>query len=253
MPRKSMTRPTRVTASAPLKRHAIFGKLSPNHLKELGALATRQTIGAGKTIFAKGDPGSAMYSVDSGTVKITVPAMDGGQDRVNVLQPGEIFGEFALFDGQRRSTDAQAGTDCELWVIKRSDFQSFLQDEPKAALKLIELLGAQLSIANLHYEEVVTLTLPTRLARTLLLLADEAPARDGRLKLKQHELAQIVRTTRESVNKYLRSWAKRKWIKLERGGLTLLDTGQLAAVARGADDDGKMPKWRRGGLHRLWT
>jgi len=248
-----MTRPTRVAASAPLKRHTIFGKLLPSHLKELSELATRQAVAAGKTIFAKGHPGAAMYSVGSGTVKITVPSMDGGEGRVNLLQPGDIFGEFALFDGQRRSTDAVAETDCELWVIKRSDFQSFLQGEPKAALKLIELLGAQLSIANLHYEEVVTLTLPTRLARTLLLLADEAPARDGKLKLKQHEMAQIVRTTRESVKKYLRSWAKRKWIKLERGGLTLIDTAQLGVVARGADDDGKMPKWRRGGLHRLWT
>ena len=99
MPRQPMTKRTRVAASAPLKRHAIFGRFGPNYLKELGALATRQVVAAGKKIFARGDPGAAMYSIGSGTVKITVAAMDGGEARVNLLYPGDVFGEFALFDG----------------------------------------------------------------------------------------------------------------------------------------------------------
>jgi CRP/FNR family cyclic AMP-dependent transcriptional regulator len=242
----------RVDCLAMLRRHAIFGKLGPHHLKRLCAIATRQTIAAGATIFAKGNPGTSMLAVCVGTVKITSPSIDGDEPSVNLLRPGEIFGEFALFDGHPRTANAAAVTDCELVVIKRNDFHTFVQREPKLVLKLVELLGSQLSVANLHFEEAVGLNLPIRAARALLRLADESSSGDGRLKFKQHELAQMVSTTRESVNKALRAWAKRKWIRLERGSIILIDPSALATIARGADDDSKRPAWRRAGSRRIW-
>ena len=85
--------------------------------------------------------GTALFAVCAGTVKITNRVdrwpREGG---FNLLHAGEVFGEFALLDGQPRTTDAVAMTDCELTVIKRRDFLSFVQGEPKVALKLIELL-----------------------------------------------------------------------------------------------------------------
>jgi CRP/FNR family transcriptional regulator, cyclic AMP receptor protein len=255
MPLQQTTRPgrARVDCLALLRRHAIFGKFGLHHLKRMSALATRQTLAAGETIFKKGDPGAAMLAVCAGTVKITSPSIDGDEARVNLLRAGEIFGEFALFDGHPRTADAMALTDCELAVIKRSDLQTLLQGEPKLALKLVELLGTQLSLANLHFEEAVGLNLPTRVARALLRLADESSSGDGRLKFKQQELAQMVRTTRESVNKALRTWAKRKWIRLERGSIVLIDHSPLMAIARDVDDVSKRPAWRRAGSRRLWT
>ena len=255
MPVQQKTRPSRarIDCLAALRRHAIFGKLGLQQLKRMCASVIRQTSAAGETIFAKGDPGAAMLAVCAGTVKITSPSIDGDEARVNLLHAGEIFGEFALFDGHSRTAGAVALTNCELAVIKRNDFQTFVQGEPKLALKLVELLGAQLSVANLHFEEAVGLNLPTRVARVLLRLADESSSGDGKLKFKQHELAQMVHTTRESVNKALRAWVKRKWIRLERGSIVLIDPSALAAIARGVDDDNKRPAWRRAGRRRLWT
>lgn len=153
----------------------------------------------------------------------------------NLLHPGEIFGEIALLDGRPRTADAMAMTDCELTVIERRDFLAFVHGEPNVALQLIALLCERLRIASEHYEEVVFLDLPTRLARILLQLADqtEAGAAEPKLKITQREISQMLGSTRESVNKQLRAWSKRGVIALERGGIVVYRLATLAAIAGG--------------------
>jgi CRP-like cAMP-binding protein len=167
-------------------------------------------------------------------VKITVPSIDGREAMFNVLHAGEIFGEIALLDGQPRTADVVTLTDTELMVIERRDFLSFVHSEPKVALKLIEFLCARLRFASEHFEEVVFLNLPTRLARTLIRLeeTEEGPAVEPRkLAITQQQLSLMLGVTRESINKQLSAWAKRSLIRLERGGIAVLDRTSLRAVA----------------------
>jgi CRP-like cAMP-binding protein len=174
----------------------------------------------------------------SGTVKIRVPSIDGREATFNLLHAGEIFGEIALLDGQPRSADAIAVTDCELVVIERRDFLNFVHGEPKVAMKLIELLCARLRVAGAREEEVVFLNLPARLARLLLRLFEEnaAAADKNKLSITQHEISEILGTTRESVNKHLQIWARRRVIALQRGAILVLAPRALAALASGGDD-----------------
>jgi hypothetical protein len=88
-------------------------------------------------------------------------------------------------------------------------------------------------------EEAVSVSVPTRLARTVLQLLDEQSSRSSKLKIKQYELAQIVRAPRETVNKHLRTWAKRKWIRPERASIVVVDSSALAAIALGGAGDGR--------------
>jgi CRP-like cAMP-binding protein len=221
-----------------LQGHPLFGALDLVQLRRLGAFARRHHVASGTTIFAKGDAGVGLFSVCEGTVKITVPSIDGREAMFNLLHAGEIFGEIALLDGQPRTADAVAMTDCELMVIERRDFLNFVHSEPTVALKLIELLCARLRWSSQHFEELVFLNLPARLARLLLRLLnqDEGSAEEGRLKITQLEISHMLGSTRESVNKQLRIWTKRKWIALERGGIVLLAFDELAAIANGASD-----------------
>jgi len=221
-----------------LQSHPVFGAIEPAQLKRLSAYARSRRVPAGTTLFVKGDPGTALFAVTAGTVKITVPSVDGREAMFNLLQPGEIFGEIALLDGRPRTADAVAMIDCELTVIERRDFLSFVHSEPNVALKLIELLCARLRVASEHFEEVVFLNLPTRLARILLRLSQREGAARGRQKLAitQRELSQMLGSTRESVNKQLRLWSRRKWISLERGGIVLLAPAALEAAAGGFDE-----------------
>jgi CRP/FNR family transcriptional regulator, cyclic AMP receptor protein len=218
-----------------LRGHPVFGALEPAQLEQLVSYARTRRVPAGTTLFSKGDPGTELFAVSTGTVKISVPAPDGREAMFNLLHPGEIFGEIALLDGRPRTADAMAMTDCELTVIERRDFLAFVHGEPNVALQLIALLCERLRIASEHYEEVVFLDLPTRLARILLQLADqnEAGAEEPKLKITQREISQMLGSTRESVNKQLRVWSKRGLIALERGGIVVYRLAALAAIAGG--------------------
>jgi CRP/FNR family transcriptional regulator, cyclic AMP receptor protein len=171
----------------------------------------------------------------------------------NLLHPGEIFGEIALLDGQPRTADAVALSACELMVIERRDFLAFMRGEPKVAMKLIELLCARLRFASARLEEVVFLSLPARLARMLIRLLEDADASagQGKLKITQREISQMLGTTRETVNKQLSIWAKDKLVALKRGGVVVLAPEALAALVGGADDDDAGdPATRRSGAKR---
>lgn len=233
---QSARRPRAGSAELALLRgHPVFGALEPGQLEQLVSYARTRRVPAGTTLFSKGDPGTELFAVSAGTVKISVPAPDGREAMFNLLHPGEIFGEIALLDGRPRTADAMAMTDCELTVIERRDFLAFVHSEPNVALQLIALLCERLRIASEHYEEVVFLDLPTRLARILLQLADqtEAGAAEPKLKITQREISQMLGSTRESVNKQLRAWSKRGVIALERGGIVVYRLATLAAIAGG--------------------
>jgi len=123
-------------------------------------------------------------------------------------------------------------------VIERRDFLALVETDPKIALKLIELLCARLRWSSEHFEEVVLLKLPARLARTLLRLVRAQPAKDGDIELKitQRELSQILGTTRERINRELSAWATRKWIALKRGRLVVRSPRALEKMAEQNDE-----------------
>jgi CRP/FNR family transcriptional regulator, cyclic AMP receptor protein len=230
--------------------HPVFGALAPAQLKQLCSLARARRVVSGTTLFVKGDPGTALFAVVSGIVKITVPSIDGREATFNLLNAGDIFGEIALLDGQPRTADAIAATDCELMVIERRDFLGFVHSEPKVAMKLIELLCARLRVAGARMEEVVFLNLPARLARLLLRLLEESTAADkNKLSITQQEISGMLGTTRESVNKHLQIWARRGMIALKRGTILVLAPKGLAALVRG-DDDGNGNDFSRPGTKR---
>jgi CRP/FNR family transcriptional regulator, cyclic AMP receptor protein len=124
-------------------------------------------------------------------------------------------------------------SDCEIMAIDRRDFVPFLRSQPDIALRLIEILCARLRRTSEQVEDVMLLDLPSRLAKALLQLADKVAIAGSRRKvaITQREISQIIGISRESTNKQLRAWARRKWIRLERGGVAVLDPSALAQIA----------------------
>jgi len=221
-----------------LRSHPLFGGLGADLLDRLSSYAVPQTITRGTTIFARGDPGTCLYALCSGTVKISAPA-PGGRDAVfNLITGGAIFGEIAVLDGLSRTADATAITDCSLVVIERRDFISLVHERPEFALKLIEILCGRLRRTTEQLEDVMFLDLPGRLAKTLLQLAEQSrPSPDGRkIALTQRNLGEIIGMSRESTNKQLQIWQRRNWIRLERGGIVVVDPDALAAIASTAGE-----------------
>ena len=146
--------------------HPLFGVLSAEVITRLASYAHTKVVSAGSTIFAKGDAGNSLFAVCAGTVKVSNQSSEGKDAIFNLINAGEIFGEIALLDGQPRTADARALTDCELMVIERRDFIPLVKSEPDIALKLIEVLCARLRRTSEQVEDVLFLNLPARLAKT---------------------------------------------------------------------------------------
>src|SRR5215475_7482681 len=95
-----------------LRQHPMFRDLAPEALDQLCRYAKHTALKRGATIFAKDDPGNRLYAVISGTVKISITSPNGRNTILNLIGPGELFGEMAVLDGEPRSADATANTNC---------------------------------------------------------------------------------------------------------------------------------------------
>ena len=223
-----------------LRSHPLFRDLPPAVIERLGSYMKTRRVARGTTMFAKGDPGSGLMGVLAGAVKVSVASADGKDIVLNVFREGDIFGEIALLDGRPRTADATAMSDCELIVIERRDFVPFLSSQPDVMLKFIEILCSRLRRTSEQVQDITFLNLPTRLAKTLLQLTGgvQGSATPSKATITQREISQMIGMSRESTNKQLRAWAKRGWIRLERGGVGVLALDKLAAIAaEGADFD----------------
>jgi CRP-like cAMP-binding protein len=216
-----------------LRRHSLFGQLSPAGIEHLGAYIKRQSLPRGTVIFTKGEPGTGLMSVLAGVVKISMLSADGREIVLSIMREGDIFGEIALLDGHPRSADATAVTDCELLMIERRDLIPVLRSHPDLTIQIIQILCTRLRHTNEQVQDMTFLSLPTRLAKTLLRLSDdtEKPGSAPTVAITQREISQIIGRSRESTNRQLRSWAKHGLVRLERGTVVVLHREKLTEVA----------------------
>lgn len=222
-----------------LRNHPIFRELRPDLLERLRSHAIRQTVRSGTTIFTRGDPGTSLFAICSGTIKVSSPSADGHSAIFNLISEGSVVGEIALLDGLPRTADATAVTDCELMVIERREFIPLIHEQPEVGLRIIELLCGRLRQTTEQLEDIMFLDLPGRLAKTLLHLAKKAkPTPNGpKVTLTQSDVGKIIGMSRESTNKQLRAWQDRKWLRLERGGIVILKPDALAEIGATADSE----------------
>jgi MFS family permease len=112
---RTVTVPTAELAR--LRAIEMFAPLPAPTLEQLASSLARVPAGAGETIFRQGDAGDRFYIVDSGQVEIEI---DGRE--VNVLGPGEYFGEIALLREIPRTASARARQPSELYALERDAF-----------------------------------------------------------------------------------------------------------------------------------
>ena len=206
-----------------LRSHPLFTGLDSRIVERLVLHALTRKVKRGTLLFRKGDAGRNLYAVCAGAVRVSAPS-DQGKDAIfNLIVPGEIFGEVAFLDGGPRTADAVMIESGELMVVERRDFLPLLQDYPELALRLLEVLCGRLRRTSQQVEDIVFLGLEPRLAKALLHLYDHSSFKASqKFKVTQRDISQLIGASRESVNKQLRSWERRKWLKLKRGGLAIL-------------------------------
>lgn len=189
-------------------------------------------------VLRKGDPGNVMMIVATGRVKITSASENGRERILNIIEPGESFGEMALLDGEPRCADSVAMEPTTALVLGRKQFEDLLHANPAFALQLIADLCHRLRKTTTLVEDSLFLDPAVRLARRLRALVHEvARGPDGDSDwvlegLSQQELADAVGLTRESVNKLLRAWYADGIVSLERRTVIVHDVAALSRLAR---------------------
>jgi CRP/FNR family cyclic AMP-dependent transcriptional regulator len=236
--KKGVARPFASSKLAVLRKHPYFCDLDPEAFDQLCRYAKHSTLKRGATIFSRGDPGNCLIAVISGTIKISVSSVDGRSAILNLIGPGEITGEVAMLDGLARTADATANTNCEIFVIDRREFIPFVQSQPALAMKFIELLCMRLRWTSDQVEEVILQNLPGRLASALLRLAEKHKPGGRTIAFTQQEISEMVGMSRESINKQLRAWAARSWVRLEHGAIVVLNAEMLRELAEAGADEG---------------
>ena len=196
----------------------------------IDAVAVRTTLGPGEVLFSQGEAGDAVYVIEKGEIEISVHSLDGRKLALDIQRDGEVFGEIALFGGDRTAT-ATALTDCVLRRIRRADVLEALRQRPEFALEFIDILCDRLRALSLKLEERSFLPVPVRLASRLLYLDGKFGDADGTVAVSQADLADFVGATREAVAKTLAVWRSRNWVGLSRGSIHILDRAELEAIA----------------------
>ncbi len=221
-----------------MKRDALlaspfFQHMSTEELDEIIGFAVERRVPRGAVIFSQGEAGSSMMAVLAGRVRISAVSSEGKEVTLNTISAGEIFGEIALLDGKPRSADATAVEDTVLMVVERKQFLPFLLRSPAMVERLLVVLCDRLRRTSSVLEEIALFDLPSRLARLLVKLSHDygRPALGGGiridLKLSQRDLATLVASSRETVNKQLRGWREKGVVDQMAGYLVVRDAGAL--------------------------
>ena len=214
-----------------LARVPLFAGFSSREVGALASLTRSRRYPKGSIIFHQGDPGTTLYVIEAGEVKLAVTSDRGKEVTLALLGQGAFFGELSLLDGGPRSANAIARVDCKLGTLDREPLLRFLAEHPRACSSLLFVMARRLRRTTDQLQDAVFFDIPDRLAKVLLRFTDtKNQSPDGVLgapKLNQEELAKLVGGTRESVNKCLRAFSRQGLIRCRRGMVAVLEPEEL--------------------------
>ena len=212
---------------------SIFAALGNRDRDELFRFTTTKRLAARETLCRKGDSGTTLYAVVKGRLKVVAAGGDGKEFVFNVMSRGDVIGEISLMDSNPRSATVVALEACELLTLHRRDLLPFLERHPKATIRLAAVLADHVRRLSEHAEDASFLPLPSRMAKTLAVVAASYALPDGEppeVRLSQQDLADMIGATRESVNKWLRAWEEDGVVELGRARVRVLDMVVLEAI-----------------------
>ncbi|MDX1614274.1 MAG: Crp/Fnr family transcriptional regulator [Candidatus Promineifilaceae bacterium] len=220
------------SAAEALKKVPFFSELNSFDTALLVKRLVVRHFGANQIIFHLGDPAGLLYIIISGKIKISYTSADGQEAVLAILGTGDFFGELALFDDSPRSATAEAIEPTETLTLHRDEFLEFLDINPPFAHHVLTVLAKRIRHLNKQISDIFFLDLPARLARTLLMLADQhgRKTRDGiviELSLTQTDLAEMTGATRVSINKALGRFRRAKWVKVSGREVVIIDRSGL--------------------------
>ena len=171
----------------------------------------------GGAYFSMGDPADSVFCLMNGRVKISVQSESGKEATVRLVMPGDFFGERAMQEQTTtRAVRATALSDCSALRIARPEFLRLMREEPEFALRISNFLLASSQRTQADLVDQLFNRAEKRLARLLLLLAENSPAEEEQALLppvSQEALASMIGSTRPRVNAFMNRFRKLGYIE----------------------------------------
>jgi CRP-like cAMP-binding protein len=217
-----------------LRHVPLFRDFEPEQLAELARLFTVHQFRKHQTIFREGDPSEKFYVVVSGSVAVVRVNSEGRETILSLLKGNDFFGEMSIFDSVVRSAAVRTVTAAEVAMIDREDFMALLDHSPQIGRLLIIALADRLRAANALIASTTSQDIRSRLAALLLNLMERfgEPAPNGvriALRLTNQEMANMIGTTRETVNRTLNRFWDERLIDMRTANVVIVEEEKLRA------------------------
>src|SRR3954449_3913079 len=218
--------------AALLGRVPVFEELAEDDLRRVAEVTVPRRVAGGQVVFREGDDSDTCYVVQSGHARALREHPDGRQITLATFGPGDIFGELAMFDDERRSATVEAIDDLEVAGILGPDMRRLLREHPDSAVQLSIALGRRLRAANERLARQSFQTVQSRVALVLVQLVDQARSEgadptDVLVRATQADLAKLAGSSRESASRFLAVLERAGVITQGRGRLTVHDPAAL--------------------------
>ncbi len=209
----------------------LLADLPAADVRELLSIARRRTFARGEVVFHREDPADSLHLVVRGRFGARVLTSLGDGVLVDVLGPGQSFGELALLlPDSRRSATVEALEAGETRSVFRDDFAALQREHSGVKDVLLRLLAEQLRRSTDRVVEAHYVDAETRVRRRLVDLAGTYG--DGIVPLNQEDIAAMAGTSRATVNRVLREEASLGSVALARGRTTVVDLTALESRCR---------------------
>jgi adenylate cyclase len=221
---------------AVLLRTPLFAGLSPKLAAALRQRVHRRSFAVGAYLAREGEPANSVFVIERGLVRITRTSRHGRELVLRLLGAGDTLGELGVLDaGGVRTADAIAAEPTTCVMLSRDDLHAAIRSTPELGLRLMASLVAHVRRKDDELADIAYLDVPGRIARKLLELAGRhgEPVAEGvriGIRVPQAELAAMVGSSRENVNRALAQLAGLGALTIDRGHITILDVGRLRSM-----------------------
>jgi CRP/FNR family transcriptional regulator len=210
----------------------VFEALASDDLQRVAQVAVPRRFASGQVIFREGDESDTCYVVRRGHCRAIRENTDGRTIALAHFGPGDIFGELAMFDDERRSATIETLDDVAAIAIAGSDMRRLLREHADIAVKLVIGVARRLREANQRLTNQSFQTVQSRVAGVLLRLVEQAQAegagtRDVVLQVTQAKIAELAGSSRESASRFLANLERAGIITQGRGRVTVHDPEAL--------------------------
>ncbi len=220
---------------ASIRRVPLFRDFAEDEVAGIAATVTDRTYMKHDFIVREGDPGSTFFFLVSGSVSVCRVMPDGREMILAILKEGDFFGEMAMFDSSLRSASIKTLTGVEVGAIRYTDFLVLLDENPRIGRSLAIALSERLRATNALIAATTSQDIRARLASLLLNLSSQfgEPVDTGTritLRLTNQEMANMIATTRETVNRTLNRFWDEKLIDVRTAHVIIADPDRLRAL-----------------------